>query len=320
MNPTFRACHKALKLLSSDSRLLTIIRSFSILILIAAVAMPAAKISWKLIGGFTPNSSDQTAVPPHAKLNNITKTIPDVKKLIVPLFGEALPAASTETAVSLPKHEYEQYGDLPLTSLNLVLKGLISSPQEKLAVAIINTKESKEPDGIYAVGDEVPGQAVVKSIHPDRVILSRSGKLETLLFMADSSAETKSELATIPSENTISLSEGVVSKGDGVNWKIDRTFLDQQLTNIPAIAKQIRLNAFKEGEELKGYRLAAGRGSQLLSQLGLQSGDVLLEINGTELSDTSKAVKALQTFRDSTEINIVIDRMGTRKNLVYSVQ
>jgi general secretion pathway protein C len=96
--------------------------------------------------------------------------------------------------------------------------------------------------------------------------------------------------------------------------------MDQQLTNIPAMAKQVRLSVHKEGEAQQGYRLASAKGSPLLNQLGLQSGDVILEINGMQLSDTSQAVTALQSLRNAEEINILIDRKGTRKNLVYSVK
>ena len=65
------------------------------------------------------------------------------------------------------------------TRLNLTLKGVLAATPMKIASAIIaQGKNGKEE--IYGIGDKMPGGVTIKEIHPEYVILERSGRLETL--------------------------------------------------------------------------------------------------------------------------------------------
>jgi general secretion pathway protein C len=68
--------------------------------------------------------------------------------------------------------------DAPETALNLKLKGILAFGSETASRALIADGSGKEKP--YAVGDDVPGGAILKAIHADRVILERSGRFETL--------------------------------------------------------------------------------------------------------------------------------------------
>ena len=67
----------------------------------------------------------------------------------------------------------------PETRLKLTLSGVLTvSEEQRTARAII-----AGPDGhgkSYTIDDRLPGGAVIKEIYPDRVILTRNGKYETL--------------------------------------------------------------------------------------------------------------------------------------------
>jgi len=67
----------------------------------------------------------------------------------------------------------------PETRLKLTLSGVLAATAEQQAARAIIAG----PDGhgkSYTINDRLPGGAVVKEIHPDRVILTRHGKYETL--------------------------------------------------------------------------------------------------------------------------------------------
>lgn len=68
----------------------------------------------------------------------------------------------------------------PTTQLNLTLKGLLFTDDQEMARAIISTGK-KKGDKLYAVGDKLEsGNATVKEIRDDLVLLDRNGKIESL--------------------------------------------------------------------------------------------------------------------------------------------
>lgn len=73
--------------------------------------------------------------------------------------------------------------DLPETKLELILRGAFAAQNADHtdnAGAII--EDNRKVAQHYAIGDAVPGDATLKAIYPDRVVLARNGLLETLYF------------------------------------------------------------------------------------------------------------------------------------------
>ena len=68
--------------------------------------------------------------------------------------------------------------EAPDTRLKLVLRGAFASDDRALSRAIIADPRGKEEH--YSVGDALPGNAELSEVHPDKVILKRGGRFETL--------------------------------------------------------------------------------------------------------------------------------------------
>lgn len=83
------------------------------------------------------------------------------------LFGNAVQQANAQAPTVAPE-----------TKLNLVLSGVIASKRIEDEAAIIGPRGGREQG--YAIGDSLPGGAVLKEIYEDRVILQHAGRLETL--------------------------------------------------------------------------------------------------------------------------------------------
>jgi Type II secretion system protein C len=69
------------------------------------------------------------------------------------------------------------------------------------------------------------------------------------------------------------------------------------------------------GNELHGYALYSGRKAAAFSQLGLQPGDVLTQINGTAISDSSDSLTTLHTLIDGAVLTAEIERQGVPQTL-----
>src|SRR5690554_7769397 len=74
----------------------------------------------------------------------------------------------------------EDTEDLPETNLRIFLRGVLAADGEFPGSALIENDKSKTD--VFLVGDELPGNAKLRSVHPNRVILDRGGKLENLYF------------------------------------------------------------------------------------------------------------------------------------------
>ncbi|OGR00134.1 MAG: hypothetical protein A2505_00380 [Deltaproteobacteria bacterium RIFOXYD12_FULL_55_16] len=80
--------------------------------------------------------------------------------------------------------------EAPEASLNLVLNGLMFSTSKARSLAVISENGRQGQEGVYGLGDTVPGDATIAAILADRVILRQSGRLKTLV-LADHNEQRK---------------------------------------------------------------------------------------------------------------------------------
>ncbi len=263
-----------------------------------------AEFTWKLLDGPAGRPLSQTSVfretPDAAQRSSGPEIVPSV----LTLFGSA-----TRQEI-IPDQDTSE--DIPETTLNLILKGIINARPKQRALAIISKKDKKAEEEIYAVGDEIPGGALVREIFVDRVILLRSGKLETLLIE-------ESEKQATASVSYGSRETNIVSRGDGVHWRIEKSYLNSQLSNLAVLAREIGIDVYKQNNVQKGYRLVSSRGSKILNSLGLNPGDVLEEVNGIQLRNASQGLMAYQKLKNASEVKLVVNRNGVRKTMIYSI-
>lgn len=119
--------------------------------------------------------------------------------------------------------------NIPVTRLQLKLRGAFTSTNPELASAII-----EGPDGVtraYKVGGRLYGQAQLKEVFADRVVLSRSGQLETLYFPTLQSSTTS---------NNADLKDQVAASGYDIPDDIQSLVTDNMsATEIRDAAKEL---------------------------------------------------------------------------------
>lgn len=73
--------------------------------------------------------------------------------------------------------------NLPETNLRLFLRGVLAASGDFPGSALI--EDDRNRTEAYLVGDELPGDATLRSVRANRVIIERGGKLESLYFPDD---------------------------------------------------------------------------------------------------------------------------------------
>ena len=100
-----------------------------------------------------------------------TRKVPEVNLASFALFGEP----GKEAPQTEPDTE-----NLPETNLRLFLRGVLAASGDFPGSALI--EDDKRNTEAYLVGDELPGDATLRSVRPNRIIIERGGKLENLYF------------------------------------------------------------------------------------------------------------------------------------------
>ena len=195
----------------------------------------------------------------------------------------------------------------PETRLNLTLKGVLAAKPMKLASAIIAQGKSGKED-IYGVGDKIPGGVLIKEIHPEYVVLDRKGQLETLKLQKISG------VTNIKSGSQPSLK---LNKSPGAALKEIRGSILKDPTSFGEYALPV---VVRENGKQVGYRLQPQKKGALLSELGIQSTDVITQINGVKLDKPQNGISALRKLSKAKNLNIVVKRNGAEVPLNITLQ
>lgn len=257
-------------------------------VLAGAIAAQLALLAWKFLPGAQPPpmpSPPAQAAPtfdPGAIVN-------------AHLFGTAEPAAGPANAA-------------PLTRVALVLVGTIAATDPQKGLAILG--ESAQAARVYSVGQQVPGGVKLHSVYPDRVVLDRSGALETLPLPRQ-----------VASGTGIAMPAAAVSPataGDGTEPPIAESVQRLIAQGPEVVGEMLRpMPAFANGQ-LQGFRLYPGRDRQKFAKLGLQPGDLVTQVNGVPLADAQRGMEILRGLGNAGTAQVTIERGGSVQQITIN--
>ncbi len=214
----------------------------------------------------------------------------------------------------------------------LVAAVLATPPRDSMATIIdLGTREAH----VYGVGDAVMGTSLlsVERLRDDRgdgstvkvaAIVCNDGRKEYLDFEpgAGASPPAAGAVAHVPDDGNGAAggapADGVKKVSDN-RYDVKKSYIDNTLTNLNAVATQARLvPSFKNGAA-NGFKLFSIQPGSLYSAIGIENGDVIQRINGYEINSPDKALEIYQKLRESTHITIEIDRNGQIVRKEYNV-
>lgn len=246
------------------------------------------------------------------------------------IFGEAAegdePEALAETETPSGPSVEDQAVD---TDLNLVLRGVMGSSDEKAARAIIADGSQQE---IYGPGDELPvrGNVTLEKVLPLRVILNNAGRYESLWLYSDD--DWASDLAASgPVPDTPSRSWEGDDEAGNEGAMGDRGATDEQAQSEPepreeelneaadevaervgsrSLSDVVSMSIHRENGQIVGYKIRPGRDRALFDSLGLQADDVVKAVNGVALSSPQKVMEIYREMGDASSASLQIERGG----------
>jgi general secretion pathway protein C len=194
-----------------------------------------------------------------------------------------------------------QQTEVPETRLSLQLRGVITNDVAEYAVAII--ADNRGRDQIYRVGQQVPGGARLHAVQSEQVVLNRAGTLESLRLPRDFAATAGGQNAR---------PAGVIRPTQAPTSSVRDVISD----NAAQITEIIRVQPYMEGGSMRGYRVYPGRNRQQFTALGLQPGDLVVEINGQPMNDPSRGMQIFAELGDADSVSITFEREGVSETMM----
>lgn len=209
----------------------------------------------------------------------------------------------------------KEIASLDKTDLKLKLWGTVTGGDELENYAVIESDKDKR-QMLYRKGDEIEG-AVIKTILRLSVILSRNGKDE-LLEMAEESPSGKERPGASSSQKAkSSLSE---KSEDKIEVSIKRSLIDDSMKDINSLMSQVRARPHFTGGNADGILLYGMKQSSMFKEMGIQNGDIIMGVDGSEIKSVEDAISLYDRLKNSSDVKMQIRRRGQVKEILYHVE
>ncbi len=178
----------------------------------------------------------------------------------------------------------------------------------------------------YMVGDRIQGAEVI-DIQRERVIIINAGRKE---FIDGQPGDGSMPAPTYTPPPAVAEAKPAGPPNSGLGngiralneneYEVPRNVIDRTLSNLNEVAMQARIvPAFKDGQA-QGFKLFSIRPDSIYSKIGVQNGDVIRRINGFDLNSPEKALEVYSKLKESSRIEIEIERNGAPIRKTYNVR
>jgi len=230
---------------------------------------------------------------------------------------------SEDPAAGAPTPAYDPDAEAVPSTLNLTLVGTMVANRPEWSFAIIRGPNNQDA-AVYIVGDVIEG-ATILEIERLRVILLNQGRKEYISIDGTKAGEPPKLASAAPAPppprgDAPPAASAEVRQVDDNTYEISREDVERQLSNLSALATQARVvPSFKDGKA-NGFKIFSIRPGSLYQKLGLQNGDVIRKINGYAIDSPEKALEIYAKLRESTRIEVELERRGQVQTKTVNVR
>jgi general secretion pathway protein C len=116
---------------------------------------------------------------------------------------------------------------------------------------------------------------------------------------------------------------GDIDKGvncTGNACTVDRALVEKLLSNTTMLATAARfVPSIKDGKP-NGFKLYAIRPQSIFGRIGLQNGDTIKAINGSEMTTPDAALGLYTKLRNASHLSVQVERRGETVTLDYTIR
>lgn len=201
---------------------------------------------------------------------------------------------------------------------DIVLIGTAVGPEDvSYAIFRDESPSSSGRQEIFTYGESVFNNGIIKKIDSSSVDLEQDSVTYTLTISYENTTD-DSERHRVQSEDT---SKGAFAKKISERkYLLDSRKVQQSLGNPEQILTDARLLPNIIDGRQEGFKISEVKPDGLYSSLGLRNGDILLRINGLEISNPEVAIKAMSALRGMKRVNLDIVRNSKNISMSYQIR
>ncbi|MBL0215005.1 MAG: hypothetical protein IPQ07_14105 [Myxococcales bacterium] len=209
------------------------------------------------------------------------------------------------------------------TCKNVVFSADVAKRATK--VTVVSAKAMTPKQALELFVDAVEATGMVVTVKRDTILIKLGPSMpKSCPDLADKSKPEGGELAGNPFEAAEAPLDAELDAGIktiGANRReITRALVDRVFANPMAVAKEARLvPAVKDGKPI-GVKLYAIRPGSLFARLGFVNGDLLMRINGFDVTQPDKALEVYTKLRDAKQLVFSIVRQGKALELIVDIK
>ena len=235
--------------------------------------------------------------------------------------GCAPPKPAEEDTTEAVSNEWQK------TSLQLELVSTMVCPSDdNWSMAVIRDLSTQQKDpAMYNKGATIGTTgAVVIKVTSKRVYFKNGNRNEyvELEGKAPAAAAPAPAVARAPAP-PINAALGDIDHGvncSGNACTVDRSLVEKLLSNTTMLATSARfVPSIKDGKP-NGFKLYAIRPQSIFGKIGLQNGDTIKAINGSEMTTPDAALALYTKLRNASHLSVQVERRGETVTLDYSIR
>lgn len=216
---------------------------------------------------------------------------------------------------------------LPASSLPLQLTGVMADDATPArSLCFVRCLASDERHGALGIGDVACGQAEIKEIRPDVVVIRNVGanRLELLSFPTPVTPGAASAFSPAPAADS-SVASGLSPAPAAATVEVPKVTVDKYLAHLDDVLESaLAVPHYSEStggqKTMDGFTISRIKQGGAAEQVGLHDGDVVQEINGQPLDDMVTVMALFGRLPTMTQAKVRLLRAGQPMTVVINVK
>ncbi len=197
---------------------------------------------------------------------------------------------------------------------------MVAQPARASRAVLRKGRRRTAPTRMVRPGQKV-GDVVVAAIHPTRAVL-REGNDYSCVKLGEKpkrKRRVRERSRSKRSKASANIARSVKKVGRD-RYQVDREMLDEQLNDLHALGRQVRIRPHRKRGKAHGFKLLRVRSGSLFFHLGLRRGDVFAGVNGETVTSPNEALALFDRLKTARDVTVTVERRGRPRTLEYAVR
>lgn len=221
----------------------------------------------------------------------------------------------------------------PAPPADLKLVGTVAGDEDPLALIQVN-KEL----GLFRLDEELPGGGVIETIERSQVTIRFGSQRLVTLLLHEQVGAASGAAPGVPAAAPASRAgqagaaaragqaaaapelAGTIREVGENRWMLSEDMVESVRENFAAQLRLAQMQPRLVDGRTEGFLVRRINPRSVLAKMGLQRGDVVIDVNNIKLDSPEKALQVFQQLREARRISVAVERDGQPLSFTYEVE